>query len=126
LRLLRYFNFISRGFTPNEADFRHNVVLESAKLFEQSEAKATASNFFQSKVFIVDAKTALSKEAAFRTAVLTEFVKSGHMSRNDAFAWYMKHFAPLYKPLLLADMESHLLASFEKEAEGMYDFKRPW
>merc|ERR1712224_857196 len=113
---MRYYNFISRGFTPNESDFRHNVVLESIKVFEQADGQATASNFFQTKVFIVDASTALNKEAAFRTALVNEFTKSGHMSRSESFAWYLKHFAPLYKPLLVGDMEKQLLANLEKDA----------
>lgn len=130
MKLLRYFNFTARGYSPSAHDFRRDVVRDSFRILATSEGRETANVFFKRKVFRGGLDNAKKKETDFRSAFVAEVVKSGQKTRAEAVQWYLDHIAVLYGPHVakFPDMEKSLLGGLEAIASdaGLATFRRPW
>eukprot|EP00931_Biecheleriopsis_adriatica_P091467 TRINITY_DN65354_c0_g1_i1.p1 TRINITY_DN65354_c0_g1~~TRINITY_DN65354_c0_g1_i1.p1 ORF type:complete len:449 (-),score=101.48 TRINITY_DN65354_c0_g1_i1:14-1192(-) len=128
MKLIRYFNFCSRGYSPSDAEFRNNIVKKTLVLLSEVTGQTTIKTFFKRKIFRGGLEKALAKEADFRSGCISEMGKAGTMSKKEACEWYMQHIAPLYKDHLLDGMEDKLVALLAKQAQndGVADFQQPW
>eukprot|EP00802_Teleaulax_amphioxeia_P007623 Tamp_07630.p1 GENE.Tamp_07630~~Tamp_07630.p1 ORF type:complete len:439 (+),score=64.93 Tamp_07630:70-1386(+) len=114
MKLLRYFNFVSRGFQPVDSQTREFMVTQTMLLFAREGLVApnlhgftpekTLHVFVKRKIFKAsyNVDEAQSKEAAFRGAVVSEFERfhacsksSGATLKADAF--YRENFQPVYR-----------------------------
>eukprot|EP00933_Yihiella_yeosuensis_P034595 TRINITY_DN28075_c0_g1_i1.p1 TRINITY_DN28075_c0_g1~~TRINITY_DN28075_c0_g1_i1.p1 ORF type:complete len:444 (+),score=76.56 TRINITY_DN28075_c0_g1_i1:59-1333(+) len=96
MKLIRYFNFVTRGYSPNTPDFRREVVEETLRVLPTPEGRQTASVFFKRKIIRGDAETSKVKESCFRHAFIEEAMKSGLCKQTDAMKFYLEHFAPCF------------------------------
>lgn len=101
MKLLRYFNFCSRGYTPYDegesSELRGFVVARFRQLTEGGQMGAATEVFCKRKVFRGPEAGHAGRERAFRNAVVEEMAKApGGGAREGAERWYLQHVVPRY------------------------------
>eukprot|EP00440_Ansanella_granifera_P038663 gb/GFBE01041950.1/.p1 GENE.gb/GFBE01041950.1/~~gb/GFBE01041950.1/.p1 ORF type:complete len:428 (+),score=86.86 gb/GFBE01041950.1/:1-1284(+) len=129
MKLIRYFNFVSRGYSPANHDFRAQVVAETLKILPTDVGKVTMNVFLKRKLFRGNAESSLQREVQFRQALITEVVKSGQKQRKEAVQWYLTHVACCYGSHLpkFHGLEGDLLKGMKaiSTGEGLA-WRKPW
>lgn len=97
MKLLRYYNFVGRGYSPCNDKMRSYIVDSTKEIFADRADQATVATttFLKRKVFEGSVEKAKKKESSFRAAVVREFVAAGH-TLEEARAWYDLNVFPLY------------------------------
>lgn len=96
MRLWRYFNFLSRGFTPHTDELREWMVSSTLKYTIEALSESLEV-FLRRKVFCTSLETALENERVFRTTIIGEIaIFRGNSTAKD---WYNKNVLSKYSRL---------------------------
>ena len=96
MKLLRYYNFVGRGFSPASQEFRADIVAATFDMLnaDDIEGQTTVGVFFKRKIFRAElgVRGALKKEASFRESIFKEMIKAGRSS-SEAVNFYLESIA---------------------------------
>lgn len=107
MKLLRYYNFCSRGYVAASAQMRNWIVAKTKQLFrdEREEVVIATSVFLKRKIWKKNTATAIEKQKVWRASVITEFTKASGATEPAEFTeakasaaqWFHDNVVPVFK-----------------------------